>query len=320
MKILIIGLGSIGLRHARNFAALGAEIAHGVDPSPERRERFERETGGRGFATLDEALAQKPDLAVVASPSRMHIAQALACARAGCHLFIEKPLGTSLEGIDTLIAEIGARKLFAHVGSNFKFHPAMQTMHRLLQEGALGTLTAAQVLAGQWLPSWHPWEDYRQGYSARAELGGGIVLDTHEFDYLLWLLGPVTRVEGFCSRSGTLEIDTEDVACACFQFESGVLATVQVDYIQRDYRRRYHVSGDAGTMEWDFSAGTLTVYRASDGARDVIDVKEDLNEMYVRQSRHVLESIASGGAPATPVAHASRVLDIQLRIRANRVR
>jgi predicted dehydrogenase len=319
MRILIAGLGSIGFRHARNFASLGAEIAVGMDPTPERRERFAAEFGAKTAATLDDALALGADLAVIASPNRFHVEQSIRAAEAGLSLLIEKPLGVSLDDVDRLIETIERKGVFAHVGSNFKFHPAMIRMKALLDDGALGRLTAAQILAGQWLPGWHPWEDYRQGYSARADLGGGIVLDTHEFDYLLWLLGPVDRVEGFATRSGALEIDTEDVACACFRFASGVLATVQVDYIQRDYRRRYHISGDEGTVEWDFSAATLTIYRASTGVRETVDVSEDLNQMYVRQAQHVLEAIASGGAPKTTVAHAARVLDIQLRIRGSRV-
>jgi predicted dehydrogenase len=318
MKILLAGLGSIGMRHARNFRSLGAAVL-GMDPATERRERFTAEFGAPAVPSLAEGLDLDPDVVVVGSPNRFHIDQATAAAEAGRHLLIEKPLGISMDGIDTLVRTIERRKLFAHVGSNFKFHPALQTMKRLLDEGALGRVTAAQVLAGQWLPGWHPTEDYRKGYSARADLGGGIVLDTHEFDYLLWLLGPVASATGFAHRSGALEVETEDVACAAIHFASGVLATVQVDYIQRDYRRRYHISGDAGTMEWDFKTGRLSLYRVSTGATEVLDVSDEINSMYVRQAQHVLDAAASGAPPVTSVEHAARVLELQLQIRSSRV-
>lgn len=319
MKVMLAGLGSIGTRHARTFRTLGGTIHVGMDPDAERRTRFSAEFAATAVATLAEGLALEPDLVVVGSPNRFHVEQATIAARAGRHLLIEKPLGVSMDGIPELIAAIAKAGVFAHVGSNFKFHSALRTMKRLIDERALGRVTAAQVLAGQWLPGWHPNEDYRKGYSARSDLGGGIVLDTHEFDYLVWLLGPVAHVAGFATNSGALEVQTEDVACAALHFESGVLATVQVDYIQREYRRRYHLSGDAGTMEWDFSTGKLTLYRVSTGMSEVIDVSEDLNEMYLRQAKHVLDAIPAGLPPVTPVEHAARVLDLQLRIRSSRV-
>jgi predicted dehydrogenase len=319
LKILIAGLGSIGMRHARNFQVLGASVELGVDPSEERRARFVREIGGEAFASLEEGLTRSPTLVVVASPSRFHVQQATLCVLAGCDLLIEKPIGTSDSGVAALKAAIAASKRFVHVGSNFKFHSAFREMRRLLDENSLGQVTGAQVLAGQWLPDWHPWEDYRLGYSAQEKLGGGIVFDTHEFDYLMWLLGPIDRIEGFSTSSGCLEIETEDVACACMRFASGVLATLQVDYIQRDYRRRYHISGDGGTMEWDYTTGRIDIFRAGSGERQVLDVREDINTMYLRQAQHVLDGVTSRIDPVTPVEHAQRVLELQSKIRSTRV-
>jgi predicted dehydrogenase len=319
MNVIIVGLGSIGMRHARNFRESGASIVAGVDPSEERRARFGAELGACALASLDDALARKADLAIIASPSALHVQQALQCVAAGCHLFLEKPIGDSLTGVPELIAAIEQRRLFAHVSSNFKFHRASPVLRGVLDSGVIGHVASIQVLAGEWLPGRHPWEDYRHGYAARRDLGGGIVLDTHEFDYLAWLFGTVERFHGFATRSGCLEIDTEDVACACLHFASGALATVQIDYIQREYRRRYHISGDKGTVEWDFTTGTLAIYDARSQKKEIMDVAEDVNEMYVRQTRHIVESIAAGGPPMTPVAHAARVLELQLGIRSARV-
>jgi len=317
MRVLIIGLGSIGLRHARNFKALKAEVAVGYDPVKERRERFENEIGGMGVSSLEEALDPGIDLAVITSPSRFHLEQAIECAESGCSLFIEKPLSVTLEGIDDLIEVVESKGLFAHVGSNFKFEAGLQIMKERLGQGAVGSVTGVQVLAGQWLPDWHPDEDYREGYSASTSLGGGIVLDSHEFDYLTWLLGPIDDIQGFNRRSGCLEIEPEDLACACFSFECGALGTLHVDYIQRDYRRRYHVSGDAGTLEWDFNTGVLSHYDALSREVEVIELKEDLNEMYVLQAQHVLDGARGLATPVTSIAHARDALRLQLRVREN---
>jgi len=311
VTVLIVGLGSIGMRHAINFQALGVGRLVGFDPSTECRQQFEQKVGANTVASLADGLNGNPDLVVVASPNCFHLEQAVASARQGCHLFVEKPLSHSLDGVDELVELVKAKSLYLHVGSNWKFHPAFKAMKRVIESGALGTITGAQIISGFWLPDWHPWEDYRQMYSAKKRLAGGIVLDSHEFDYLIWLLGPANKVAGFISHSGTLEIETEDVAAACLQLESGVIATVHVDYIQREYRRRYHISGDQGTMEWDYTEGTISIYDANTKEARVLDVAvEDLNEMYLEQARHIIVGVLDGVPPVTSVTTAQQVLEI----------
>ena len=316
MKALVLGLGSIGTRHARNLKSLGVTDVAGMDPAAERRDSFTAEFSAPAYVSLEAALEQPPDLAIVASPNRFHMPQALACARLGIPLLIEKPLSHSRDGVEELAQEAAKRRLFVHVGSNWKFHPAFQTMKRLLEQGDIGRPVGAQVLAGQWLPDWHPWEDYRKGYSARRDLGGGVMLDAHEFDYLTWLLGPVTSIAGFAVRTGALEIETDDVASVSLKFASGALATMQLDYIQREPRRRYHITGTEGTIEWNLQYGRVDLIRAADKTTQSFAVPlGDVNEMYVKQTRHVLDAIAQGLPPVTSLAQAAAVLELQLGLK-----
>lgn len=309
---LVIGLGSIGRRHGRNLRALGIDRLVGFDPDADRRDRFCAETGGTTVADSAEGLAMLPDLAVIASPNRFHVAQARACAETGCHLLVEKPLGTAMDGVDALIATVEHRGLFAHFGSNWKFHPAFRAMKEAVTGGALGHPVAAQVLAGQWLPDWHPWEDYRNMYAARADLGGGAVLDTHELDYLIWMLGPVRRLSGICRNSGCLDITTEDIAAAWLEFANGALVTLHADYLQRVPSRRWHLSGDAGTLEWDVRDGRVLLSRPGVEPITLYEGQPDPNDMYLAQTRHVLDGVAGRVAPVTPLSHARTVLALQL--------
>ena len=212
MKILIVGLGSIGTRHAKNFSQLGYDNLVGFDPLPDRRRVFKKELSCKVVSTLDDGLNEQPDLCVIASPNCFHIEQAIKAAKHGCHLFIEKPLSNSRYYLPELTQTVKDKDLFVHVGSNWKFHPAFKTMKKILSDQILGKITGTQILAGQWLPDWHPWEDYRNMYSSRKSLGGGVVLDSHEFDYVSWLLGKIKKVYGFVQHTGILEIETEDVA------------------------------------------------------------------------------------------------------------
>lgn len=324
MKILVLGLGSIGMRHARNFKALDVSAVTGFDPNQERRERFSSEIGGVTFDDLPSALADRPGLVVVASPNRFHIPQARAAVESGLPLFIEKPLGTELAPAKELARLIETRKLYCHCGSNWKFHPAFVAMKRLTNDGTLGSMSAMQVIAGQWLPDWHPWEDFRQGYSARKDLGGGAIFDTHELDYIFWLAGRARRFSGFASRSGFLPIETEDNAVAVMELENGALASLQIDYIQRQGLRRYTITGENGTLEWSTITNRIEFRlprhgNNAQGELDLeIDVKlADINEMYLSQSRRVLSDLATGGKPETPLAHVLDVLARQIEWRGD---
>ena len=315
LKVIVIGLGSIGMRHARNLKQLNAGDIIGVDIDPSRNAEFSREIGGLTYDNLSDALTVNPDLSIISSPNKFHIAQAQMCAESGINLFIEKPLGVTLDGVDKLLKTVIEKELFAHVGSNWKFHKSFQFIKKLVDENKIGKITGAQILAGQWLPDWHPWEDYRQGYSARKDLGGGIVLDNHEFDCITWLLGPVEKIVGFTEISGALEINTEDVACACLKMKSGALVTLHVDYIQRKAERRYHISGTAGTIKWDVSSDAVELFTNDQKSPKVIKTSNsEINQMYMDQMCHVLKGVVGICAPLTPILIAKDILSLQMNL------
>lgn len=313
MKVAIFGLGSIGRRHARCFREAGAAEIIGMDPVAERREQFVAELEAPAVASEQEALAASPDLVVVASPNTFHVRQAMMAAEAGCALLVEKPLGTDLAGAESLVRAVRERGLYFHMGSNWKFHPAFLKMKQVLQSGAIGQVTGGQVIAGQWLPDWHPWEDYRNMYAARASLGGGAIFDTHEIDYLTWLLGEARELIGLKAHTGLLEIETEDVAACVIRFAGGALVTLLTDYIQRTPKRSYFLSGSEGSLEWDLRSGEIAVWRAGEPAPERSSVHlADANEMYVAQARRVLSDLKSGGRALTDENHALAVLQMQL--------
>jgi len=188
VKFLIGGLGSVGRRHLRNLIKLGERDI--LLYRTHRSTLPEAELAGFPVETdLRTALQHKPDAVIVSNPTALHMDVAIPAARAGCHLFLEKPVSHSLDGLDELdnaLCEGGGRLL---VGFQFRFHPGLQRLSRLLAEGVIGRPLSARACWGEYLPGWHPWEDYRQSYSARPELGGGVILTLcHPFDYLRWLL------------------------------------------------------------------------------------------------------------------------------------
>lgn len=320
MKVAIFGLGSIGRRHAKCFKIAGASEVIGMDPATDRRTQFQEEFGFKSYENEAIAFEQKPNLIIIASPNRFHIEQGLECLKNNVPMMMEKPIGTRLEQIEDFANKIVSQSLFFHMGSNWKFHPAFLKMSEIIESGDIGRPISGQVLAGQWLPDWHPWEDYRHMYAARKDLGGGAIFDTHELDYLLWLLGDVKRFVGFHIHSGALEISTEDVASASIEFRSGALVSITTDYIQRLGRRRYLVACSEGTLDWEFTRGTIEVYHAATKQTESIEVTlSDLNEMYVAQAAHVLECVKNGYEPKTTIKHALMVAKLQAAWHAQEV-
>lgn len=315
--ILVCGCGSIGKRHLRNLLALGVSGAIAADPRPERRREVERQFELETCQSLAAALERRPAAALICSPTSEHVPQALEAARAGCHLFIEKPLSHSLDGIAELRRETEARGLHALVASNFRFHPGLRRLKELIEEGTLGRVYCVRAHFGQYLPDWHPWEDYRLGYSAQSRLGGGIVLDrVHEIEYLMWLLGDVRQVFAAVDRLGDLEIDAEDSAEIVLRFASGAVGSVHVDYLRRNYTCRLDVTAERGAAEWFFERDSLTWYSAGDRTTHGVAWETyDLNAMYLEQMRHFLRVLAGQERPEQDLAAAERVLRVALAVK-----
>ena len=312
--VLVAGCGSIGRRHMKNLLALGMDV-FACDPQEAARRAASAELGIETLETLGSALARQPDACVVAAPTALHMPVANEAAAQGCHLFIEKPLSHSTVGVMALLDRVKKNNLVTLVGCNMRFHPGLATVKRLLGTRAVGRVIAARVDAGQYLPDWHPKEDYRHSYSARSELGGGVILDAiHEIDYVRWLVGEVTGAFCLADKLSRLEIDTEDTAAIVLRFENGALGEVHLDYVQRTYHRTCQIIGEDGTLHWDYSSGQVRWYSAQSKAWQVFaDPPEwEPNQMYVDEMKHFLRCLDGFEQPALDVFEAAQVLRVAL--------
>ena len=188
---MVVGLGSAGLRHLSSLRELGVERLIAV--STGRSTHPKLAAGVRDVIverSLDEGLAQGPQVVVIATPTSMHLEQAIVCAQAGCHLLIETPLSHTCEGLDRLQRSIDDAGTAAMVGYQFRFHPLVRRLRGWLRAGRLGAPLHATASFGEDIAASRPWEDYRRSYAARDELGGGVIRTLgHPLDYLVFLLG-----------------------------------------------------------------------------------------------------------------------------------
>lgn len=318
-SILIAGLGSIGVRHLRNLRALGYS-----NILLYRSHKGTLADEGLGdwpvFTDLTEALDHGPQVAVICNPTALHVPVALAAAEAGCHLFIEKPLSHTLEGCDKLQALVGQYPLVTMVGCQFRFHPLLIKLREQIRDGRIGEVIAARAEWGEYLPGWHPWEDHRRSYSARADLGGGVILTLiHPVDYLYWLFGEVEKVRASIRSIPSLQTHTDDdLADITLEFKSGVIGQVHLDYIQSPPVHSLTVLGDkgratllyhAGTLEWETKDGSSQLECAPDGF--------ERNMMFMDEMRHFLDCVQQNKPTLVPLDDGIATLKIAVQAKSD---
>jgi glutamate-1-semialdehyde aminotransferase/spore coat polysaccharide biosynthesis protein SpsF (cytidylyltransferase family)/predicted dehydrogenase len=298
-RTLVVGCGSIGRRHAKNLRSLGLQHLAFCDTSSDALGRCREECDGDFFDDSGQALQEfLPDIVLICTPPVYHVEGALAALRAGAHVFIEKPLSHESSGIQALITEARRSSRRVQVGYNLRFHPGLRILKELIDSGKLGRVHWLNVEAGQYLPDWRPWQNYRESYSARQELGGGIILDgSHELDYICWLLGRPTEVICRAEHLSNLEVNVEDSAWLYLTFHNQRRVELHLDFVQRAYTRTCKVVGENGTAFWDFTAQEVKWFSAAEAAWKSIPYLFEANDMYMGEMVHFLESIDRGTGP-----------------------
>lgn len=312
-KVLIAGAGSIGRRHAKNLTELGVGPVGVADPDRKACQTLCEDINGAGFETLNEGLNWNPDVVFICTPSHLHLEQALRAARAGCDLFVEKPLAHEPDqALDVLLKEVNDRGLTTMVGCNMRFHPGPRQAKNLIERGAVGNVHFARIHTGTYLPEWRPRQDYRESYSANKQMGGGCILDCiHEIDLARWYLGSIERV--FCNarQQSSLEMDVEDVAALICDHPDGAISEIHLDYVQRTYERGCQIVGERGSIFWDYSEAEVCWYDAENDNWECLPQPEDweANQMYVDEIEHFLDSVRESRRTTQPVDTAAKLMN-----------
>ncbi|SBW09716.1 putative dehydrogenase [uncultured Alphaproteobacteria bacterium] len=309
--ILVVGSGSIARRHIANLRILRPEnrilvLRRQDSDSPPLPE------GVEAVADVETALAERPLATILANPAPFRVALARRLAEADCHLFLEKPLSTTPDGIADLLQTAAERKLAVLVGYNLRFLPSVRAFADAVKQGMAGGPLRIEASVGQYLPDWRPDADYRHGVSARAELGGGALLElSHELDLALFLGGPAHRVSARLANVGGLGIDVEDTADLLLDFATGAQGTVHMDFLQRAPHRAVRVIGSEATLEWDYFADRVTLRRTDAETENLFQGElADRNRMYLDEMRHFFACVTQDATPQISGEEGFRVVRV----------
>lgn len=314
MHFLVVGCGSIGQRHIRNLRKLGHRIS-GCERDPLKSKQIKRKYNIKMFSDLQNAMVNRYDGAFICTPTSLHMPMSLEIAKRGIHLFIEKPLSNSLRGITELSEIVKREKLVTLIGCNMRFMSGLKFVKNLIKENKIGNVLSVNIECGYYLPYWHSYEDYRKGYSAKRNLGGGVIFDDiHEIDSLYWLFGKVNEVFCFAGKLSNLDIDTEDIAEIFLKFKSKMIAHIHLDYLQQSYRRWYEFIGEEGIIYLDIIKQKIEWYQKKANQCKVFknNISVNPNMMFIDEIKHFINCIRGKERSVNDIPHSKKVLEIAL--------
>jgi predicted dehydrogenase len=207
-------------------------------------------------------------------------------------------LSDSMEGVNGLVGSAELRRRVLLVGYNFRFDPVVRQVQQWIHEGKIGCITSARFHFGSYLPWRHPWEDYRSGYGARRELGGGVILDAvHELDMAAWLFGRPEKIYCAGGRYSDLEIDAEDTAEMVMSYADRVVS-VHVDYIQRPAERWCEIIGTRGRILADVFSRSVRYFDGDRQTWEQVEALGALEDSYKAEMKHLLDCVEGRAKPA----------------------
>jgi predicted dehydrogenase len=304
-RILIVGAGSIGSRHARILRELYPDMEIAILRHRSCDDAQSKSLGvGHCFTSIEDALGFAPDAAVVANPSPMHLSVAMPLAMAGVHLLIEKPIASSADGVGQLIELCDEQDIRLMTGYNLRFLTTLSTFRTMLLQGRVGEIYSVYAEVGQYLPGWRPDIDYRETVSAQKRLGGGVLLElSHEIDYLLWMFSRPRWVDASLSQQGEFEIDVEDTAQLQLGFERDggeeLVARLDMDFVRKDTTRRCTVTGEIGALRWDGVAGRVEYLQTEgDQWEELLLDQPERDFSYQQELKHFISCVEAGSDPS----------------------
>lgn len=300
MKILFIGLGGIGQRHLRNikklmgdkleiYAIRKRKLQFVLDDKLNVKENLNLEEiyNIKSLNSIEEAYELGIDVVFITNPTSMHMENLLKAAEYKWDIFVEKPISNNFEKVDMLKAMLKKNKNISFVGYQNRFHPCIKQTKKLLTEKAIGRVVSVLVEIGEDITKWHRYEDYRQMYAAREDLGGGVVLSQiHEFDYINLFFGMPKSVYAVGGKLSNLEMDVEDISSAIFNYEiegHNIPIHVHQDYMQNPASRKCKIIGTEGKIEIDLLSSNIFQYDTE--GREVLNIAYEFerNDMFIEE-------------------------------------
>jgi predicted dehydrogenase len=288
--ILICGTGSTGQRHSKNLINLGFKNLIFFKQTKKSKPNWIKKF--KIYTNINSALKQKPKVTFICNVTSKHLKYALICARAKSHLFVEKPLSNKIQGLNKLNKILKKNKLKLMVGYMMRFHPLIIKIKKLLKKKYLGNIFYVRSIWSEYLPDWHPQENFKKSYASLKKLGGGSALTlSHEIDLIKWYFGKIDKISTYNSFNSKLKIDAEFSTNHQIKFKNGIIAQIHLDFMQKPYERKLEILGDKRKLLFNYYENQILITDRKGNVKKIIEKKFDRNKMFIDEIKKFFECI-----------------------------
>lgn len=306
-RVVVVGLGSIGRRHARLLAERPDLAVEVCEPAADALARARHELGELTLhASFESALATRPDLVVIATPHDLHARQGIAAMRAGANVFCEKPLCVDRAEAERLIACVRETGRQLGVGFQLHFHPGVLRVRELIRHGVIGNIAHLHMRVGSYITLRNSSSRYQQS------LPGSLLLDyAHQPDLSIWLLGLPAGVTLSAVQAGELPLSSPpNVLALTLDYERPLLTTVHLNYLQMPQRHEWEVVGDKGWIVMDADRGTIRLGLRATESEAVEMVTVDRDTTYRREHQAFIDCLDGLCPPESSAETAARSVEL----------
>ena len=257
MKVLVIGLGSMGKRRIRNLLKLGYKDIIGFDIRTDRINEVNKKYHIKSYFDLDDALAEKPHAMIISTPPNLHKKYAEIAITKKINFFME--LNHSSKDVKYIIKKIKGKKIIAYPSSTMIYHPIVKELKKMIKKKTIGKILLINHHNGHFLPNWHPWEDYREFFVSKKETGGAKELVPFELIWLTHIFSKIKSVYANIDKISKLKTDIDDIYQIQLEFKNKIVCNLLLDVISIPSFRETKIIGEKGTILCDFNKGTIKV-------------------------------------------------------------
>tara|TARA_B100002019_G_C21274411_1_gene604426 strand:+ start:986 stop:1963 length:978 start_codon:yes stop_codon:yes gene_type:complete len=300
-KILFIGLGGAGQRHLRiinkklpssQFYAY-RRTNHtpflNSDFTIRKSSSLEKEYDLITLENIDDIKNIRPDLTIISSPSAMHYQDIQMAAKAGSDIIVEKPGAMNFKEAISIKKLIKSKNIKFLVSFQRRFHPLVIKMRKLILDNYIGRIKKVFITTKSFVPGWHPYEDFRNLYACRKDLGGGVVpTEIHEIDIITWIFGKPKMIDIKSSSLNSYNLDVEDAASIFFKY-GNLTISAEISFMSNEPQREIFLEGEKGIMKLDFLGQNLFIKKT--GANEDIISDDTTNDfLFEKQLDFFLDS------------------------------
>lgn len=284
MKIIFFGLGSIGQRHAK---IIQENYQHDLYAFRSQTNHPSNKLGIKELFTWDEIKQLNPEIAFITNPTFLHIDTAIKCAEIGCKLFIEKPIGKDSENLDKLITIAKKKNIVTYIAYNLRFNPVINKLKEYI---TIKKPLHVRVVCTSFYPLWRTDKNHLESYSAKSEMGGGVILDlSHELDYIVYILADIKKIDGKFSKVSNVTIDAEDYADLIVSTDLSNV-NVHINFLSQILQRYIQIDFGDLTVIGDLINSEVREYE-KEKLKKTIKLDYNKGQEYIEQLKYFFDNI-----------------------------